>query len=212
MTRDGEGHWLLRGSRTVWAAELQEVVTTKRAAYAAFLGDVPEGVDVRANCGVPCCIAPGHATLCKSRRIARALSLPDQLIELAKPEVFRPLDPPDYLPKGLTMEQVDLVKLLTKEGNTISQVRNATQLPVHEIMKIRGGVYDAAMKSLAASSLGRASGGRARRERSVASAPVDSAPSVDVVDQSELKVSQSQPVDENLSEEELAWLEQVGRG
>ena len=36
VTRDGNQHWILQGSRTVWVSETQEVVTTKRAAYAAF--------------------------------------------------------------------------------------------------------------------------------------------------------------------------------
>ena len=211
VTRDGNQHWILQGSRTVWVSETQEVVTTKRAAYAAFRGEVPEGLDVRAECRMPGCIAPEHAALCESRRIARGLSLPDQLLELAKPETFRPPDPPNSLPKGLTLKLIEVVRYLSKEGNSIDQIRNATQLSVHEIMRIRGGIYDGIAGVLAGSRNSRRGYKDSRLARSAAEISGDTLPGAVASVQGPPgppKVAE----EVEISEEEAAWLSQIGKG
>lgn len=141
-SRDGQGHWILKGSRTVWASDVQQVVTTRRAAYAAFRAEIPEGMDVVASCDVKGCIAPDHASLREARAVARGLSLPEQLAALARSEAYQLPDVPRALPEGLTLELVGLVRRLSLLGNSLDQIRCATQLPTHEVMRIRGGVYD----------------------------------------------------------------------
>lgn len=210
-TRDGEGHWILRGSKTIWIPEIQQVVTTKRAAYAAFRGEVPEGKDVRAGCGVSECVAPDHAVLCEARRAARKLSLPGQLLELAKPIVFKPPSPPGTLPPGLTLPLVEQVKRLTARGNVIGQIRNATGLPVAEIVKIRGGVYDEAAKVLALAHDFRGGRERSKRAKHIVNAQDDDLRGATIVQ--DRGFADSSQIDEGeLSSEEVAWLQQVGRG
>jgi hypothetical protein len=210
-TRDGSGHWILQGSRTVWVAETQEVVTTKRAAYAAFRGEIPGGMDVRSDCGMPGCISPGHAVLCESRRVARPLSLPDQLLELAKPEKFRPPDQPNSLPKGLSLRMIETVRYLTKEGNTIEQIRSATQLSSHEVMRVRGGIYDGIADVLAGSRNSRRGYKDSRLARSAAEISGDTLPgAVAAVQDPSGPPKVANEVE--ISEEEAAWLSQIGKG
>ena len=210
-TRDGNGHWILQGSRTVWVAECQEVVTTKRAAFAAFRGEVPEGMDVRANCGMPGCIAPDHAVLCEARRVARSLSLPDQLCELAKPERFHPPDLPNLLPEGLTLQLIEMVRYFTKEGNSIEQIRNATQLSAHIIMQIRGGIYDGIADVLAGSRNSR----RGYRDSRLAKSAVEISDDAlrGAVSSVQGPAGPPKVAEEvEISEEEAAWLKQIEKG
>ena len=146
--RKGPAHWILVGCRTSWISEIQEIVSTRRAAYAAFRGEVPEGMDVRSNCGVVPCICPDHAILTESRYCARALSLPGQLAALARPDAFCPPDQSGILPRGLTLALVELVKFLSREKNTLAQIATATGLARREIVAIRGGKRDAAATTL----------------------------------------------------------------
>ena len=210
-TRDGSGHWILQGSRTVWVSETQEVVTTKRAAYAAFRGEIPEGMDVRADCGMPGCIAPSHAVLCEARRVARALSLPGQLLELAKTETFRPPDPPNSLPKGLTLKLIEVVRYLSKEGNSIDQIRNATQLSAHIIMQIRGGIYNGIADVLAGSRNSR----RGYRDSRLAKSAVEISDDTlrGAVSSVQGPAGPPKVAEEvEISEEERAWLSQISKG
>ena len=211
VTRDGNQHWILQGSRTVWIAECQEVVTTKRAAFAAFRGEVPEGMDVRADCGMPGCIAPDHAVLCEARRVARSLSLPDQLLELAKTETFRPPDPPNLLPEGLTLRLIEMVRYLTKEGNSIEQIRNATQLSAHTVMQIRGGIYDGIADVLAGSRNSR----RGYRDSRLAKSAVEISDDTLRGAVSSVQGPAGPPKvaeEAEISEEERAWLSQISKG
>jgi len=205
FTRDGEGHWILQGSRTVWVPDVQEIVTTKRAAYAAFRAEIPEGMDVRADCGTFGCIAPDHAVLCPSRRIARALSLPEQIASLASPNTFSPPPPPGTLPKGLTIQSISRVKQLFADGNTIAKVRAATNLTTQEIVRIRGGVYDEAVANLEKSV------DRARKTRSKTASEVigeGAARGEEVADGREIESELVEDCEEEISEE-IAWLKQM---
>jgi len=217
VTREGK-HWILLGSRTVWVSETQEVATTKRAAYAAFRGEVPEGVDVRASCGTFGCIAPEHAVLCETRRVARALSLPDQLAELEKPEVFSRPDLTNSLPRGLTLDLIRTVQRLSGGGSTLAQIGNATQLSSHEIMQVMGGVYSRIVdaRSDARNSRGKSSAKVLRRDKSGESTRAEKAAAGAPP---EIESSGKIPTDllsmvngKVVSEEERAWLEQISRG
>ena len=201
-------------------SETQEVVTTKRAAYAAFRGEVPEGMDVRASCGTFGCIAPEHATLCETRRAARALNLPDQLTELEKPEVFRRPDLSDSLPRGLTLDLIRTVQRLSGGGSTLAQIGGATQLSSHEIMRIMGGAYDRIVDALsdARNSRGKSFAKVLRREKSGESARVEKVAVGEGVPP-EAESSGKIPTDilsmvngKVVSEEERVWLEQISRG
>lgn len=211
ISRDGAGHWRLMGSRTIWVAEQQTVVTTKRAAYAAWRGDVLEGQDVRAVCGVPNCIRPEHLDLTPARRVARALSLPEQIIELAKPGVFHPPDPLHILPKGLTLKLIETVKFLSGEGNTTNQIRTATCLSAKEIVKIKAGVYDDAADALAGSRNSRRGYKDSRLARSAAEISGDTLPGA-VTSMKELAELPSVQEEVEMSEEERGWLAQIGNG
>ncbi len=221
VTRES-GHWILLGSRTVWVSETQEVATTKRAAYAAFRGEVPEGMDVRANCGTFGCIAPEHAALCKTRRVARALSLPDQLMELAKSETSETpscRDSPSSLPRGLTLDLMATVRRLSGGGSTLAQIGGATQLSSHEIMRIIGGVYSKVVKARPNSlNVESRFAKMPRREKSGESARVEEVPMGEGAPP-EAESSGKIPTDilsmvngKVVSEEERVWLEQISRG
>jgi hypothetical protein len=165
-------------------------------------------MDVRADCGMPGCIAPDHAVLCEARRAARALSLPGQLLELAKTETFRPPDPPNSLPKGLTLKLIEVVRYLTKEGNSIEQIRNATQLSAHTVMQIRGGIYDGIAEVLAGSRNSRRGYRDSRLAKSAVEISDDTLPGAVASVQGPAgppKVAE----EAEISEEEAAWLKQI---
>jgi hypothetical protein len=210
-TRDGQGHWILTGSKTVWIAELAQVVTTKRAAYAAFKAEIPEGMDVRSACGVWGCIAPDHAELCEARRRARGLSLPNQLTELSTPRYFRKPQQKSVLPDGVTLQQIEAVRFLTKTGTSMGHIRAATSLPTEEIVKIRGGVYDQAAAIAARAKESRSGYVGAKKAKSLAdiSGDVLIGARTAAVGASRELLGSDVP---DLTEEERAWLRQVGRG
>ena len=149
ISHRGDKHWLLvRSSLVRVPSQGGLIVTVKRAVYAAYIGPVLEGQDVVALCGLRMCVSPSHLGLRASRRASRALYLPDELEALAKPDVFQPPENPSILPSGITLHKVFLVKYLTKCGNTLAQIRMAVGLPLHEVVKVRNGVYDQAVKNI----------------------------------------------------------------
>lgn len=139
-----ERHWFLKegAPRLVVAPSTGEQITIKRALYAAFRGDLPEGFDLRPECNISGCVAPDHQKLESSRsRTARALHLPD-LDKVGLDERS------NRLPKGLTLALVAQVKELGNSGSSLQSISAATQLNRSLVMKIRGGVYDRAVASL----------------------------------------------------------------
>lgn len=208
--RDGQHHWILTGSAIIHLELIGESHTTRRAAYAAFRAPVPANFDVVQTCGVKHCINPEHAKLEPTRRIARALDLSLHLETLAKSDRYMPPETPDSLPKDLKLEEVHLVKYLTSQNNTIDQIRAATGLPTQVIMRIRSGVYDEVARKLER----RLEEKRAGRGGKMAKNSVDV---FSVTHGGVARVEQSEepraPLDESsLSEEDLAWLRQIGRG
>lgn len=142
-------HWVLTGSKTVRLPDSMIVVTTKRAIYAAFVGPIPGKHEVVASCGLGHCVAPDHQEL-QSRVVsqARGVSVPGHVEALSQSGEYVPRDLPGILPKGITIKNVRLVKFYTAHKNSMAELRHATGLPLHEIMKIRNGVYDGALKNV----------------------------------------------------------------
>jgi len=139
-----ERHWFLKSDapKLLRHPSTGEQVTTKRALYAAFVGDIPEGKDLRPGCGVSGCSSPHHQRLEDSRSgTARALHFPDL-------DGVGFDDRPNRLPKGMTMALVAKVQELGRRGNSLSAICAATQLGRSEVMKIRGGAYDRAVATL----------------------------------------------------------------
>ncbi len=216
FTRKGDGHWILVGCSTIWVPELQQIIPTKRVAYAAFVGPILETEEVWSSCGVRQCIAPtpGHLALRPGRRSAKALYLPQELETLTKPESYSPADDVAVLPKGLTLRHIHVVRFMTKGKNTLAQIREATLLPTVEIVKIQNGVYDGAVKNLGSHNMldGAMKQVRAaKRVGSVADIPDSRPPLVVGVPQDRNSVgAELEGVD--VSEEEKMWLKQMGIG
>lgn len=205
IARRGEGHWILIGSDTFRIPQLGNLVyTTKKVIYAAYVGPVPENTDVRSECGVTKCVRPDHLVLKSSRGKSRALSLPDDLAALGKPEVYQPADKPNLLPEGLTLHTINLIKYLTKRGNPLNHIRAATGLPMQEVVKIRNGVYDQAVENLLTSQERRAAKRAAEKGKvEPTDIPNDSMGQAPLVDKPEINLDE-------LSEEEQAWIRSMG--
>lgn len=139
-----ERHWFLKESapRLLRPPSSGEQITIKRAIYAAFSGDIPEGMDLRPDCGAVRCVAPHHQKFEASRSgNARSLHLPD-LDGIGLDER------PNRLPKGLTLSAIAKVKDLSTRENSLQSICASTQLDRQTVMKIRGGVFDRAVNSL----------------------------------------------------------------
>ena len=207
IDRSGAGHWMLVGCKTMWVSDVQDIVTTKRAAYAAFIGQIPEGQDVFAECGKTGCIAPAHAVLRRARRAARALELPGRVEALSMPDRFTPAEPVDKIPDSVSLYKINLVKFLRHKGNSTSQMQEATGLPRVEIVKIVAGRYDELAKTLAAANTQKNDGKNYKKAKS--SVELSGARSSGAVaTNAEYDDHKKPPVIDRATEEEIAWLNQ----
>lgn len=201
ISRGDDSHWLIKGSKTIYIPELQEIVTTRRAIYAAFVGQVLENMDVVANCDMARCARPEHIIQAPSRRKSRPLALPDQVASL---ESFtrgeRANRLPQVLPRGMTIAAIRRVRHMVEDGNTLSQVAIGVGLAIGEVVKIVNGVYDEAARNV---------GGPAvfsKTTRSVVDIPDRSMPTlVGPVAGAEVEIP------DVASEEEQEWLKRLGR-
>jgi hypothetical protein len=200
MSRGTDRHWKLAGCKTVWIEGVHSVVTTKRAFYAAFVGDIPENMDVQSSCSFSGCLQPDHMILKPARRKSRPLSLKDHLSQLTeKYQAIQHLAEGN-LPSGITLKAIDTVKFLTDSNNAIKDICSAVNLPMHEVMKIRGGFYDQV-----ANRLRKTSGvGKNKKHDSPANMPGGILPEAPVP-----STSFQDPLD--IDEESAAWLAQLGR-
>jgi hypothetical protein len=139
-------HWILTGSKTVWAVEIQAVVTTKRAAYAAFVGPIPEGKEVASSCGCRQCIRPDHQVLQTGKAPSRALSLPGELAMLGRPEQHSSTPQELALPKGIGVEVVRKVKAMLAGGTPVITIAAALKLRPGEVVGIHNGARDSALR------------------------------------------------------------------
>ena len=135
-------HWFIVGGNVVYVPEMREAVTTKRAIYAAFVGDIPEGMEVRATCEASHCAAPDHVHLVAARTKARPLSLSAHVDALKKPSAFVAAEPAKVLPKGLDLDLIVKVKTLASGGSSMAQIKMTTKLEYALIAKIRNGGFD----------------------------------------------------------------------
>lgn len=177
-----EGHWTLVGSDCVRTPG-GEVVTTRRAIYAAFVGPIGRDQDVRATCWLDGCCAPDHLTLAPARRRANPLSMPDQVRALHSYSL--PRRGGQALPPKVTIEVVNRIKEMSRAGTRLPEIAAVVGIPIDQVVKARNGVYDGSFKKIGGSR-GRARAARAQAEER---APV-----------------------KNLSDDERAWLREVGRG
>ncbi len=153
VRRSGAGHWLLepRAPAAVSPPGLRLRVSIKRALYAAFYKPLPGGVELRANCEERHCIHPEHQDLLPCRRPVDTtpLSLPD--LEYSRTGGKVAVDQrPENLPKNVGKTTRALVEhLFLIPNNKLRDVCAATGLSASEVMKLRGDVYDKALKKLA---------------------------------------------------------------
>lgn len=167
IQRNGAGHWILGEKHKITRLPVEyggDMVTTKRAIYAAFVGPVDENEEVYAACGVHACAAPTHLATRVSRRRSRAIGLQAEVDALAQPITYQPAEDPQVLPSGITVPLISMVKQLFRDGATLSSIRLKTGLHAHEIMRIRGGRYDAAVRNLRLSARKAAEAAEARRD------------------------------------------------
>lgn len=186
-------HWLVKDSHVVRIPSLGgEIVTTKRAIYAAFVGPIGEGEEVRTNCGVARCVAPDHLALTRARSKAGALSIPEFGM-LGKPDVYQAPEPRLRLPKNITRERVLVVKHMASTSNTLAQIRDATGLHFADIVRAMNGAYDRALEAAEEAS----TAARAARE-------------------TKKEAKDSQVVEKKepgqLTDEEREWLGTIGKG
>ena len=212
----GEGnHWLVVGCKTAWAPEICEVVTTKRAIYAAFVGPIPENMDVVSTCDVGGCVRPEHVGLAAARRASRALSLPETLATLSRTgEEFAAV--PGLLPKGVTARAVAMVKRMSTSGTPLAAVSFATGLSAQDVARSRGGAYDEAVKNArgakgqsAAALL--AGGGIDQEVVGPVEEEVEEPPAVVEVEESGVVVDEVEESEEDVEAEEAVWLANLGR-
>lgn len=151
-TKSSEGHWFLKedAPTKVRPPGFPRPITTKRALYATFLGDIPAGMELRTGCDTAKCVRPEHQDLCAIRNGADSPVLTSE-------EVNRPnLKGPGTLPKGITKNLIKRIKALFATGSDIAGVAYLVGLSYSEVMKCKNGIYDRAVASAEA-------GGRARK-------------------------------------------------
>lgn len=207
--RGGSGHWINDWATTMWVAEAQMTTTTKRICYAAFVGPVPAAMDVRSSCGVDQCIAPDHLVLAPGRNWnSREISLPDQVAAYKdKSRKFVGKTPETVLPAGLTLKQIETVKLLSKEDNSLAHIARAAELSMDMVMKIRGGTYDDIVKRYNTARAGRKGHKDHTNADSVADLSDDTLPLP--ADPARLEVMANNlavPSNDKMTEEERTWL------
>lgn len=148
ISHRGDQHWILIGAETVRIPDTGEIVTVKRAIYASFVGDVPENMDVAVVCGVSQCAAPKHLSLAASRRKARPLSLPQFLDAFMGKTTYVGKDPKVVIPKGLDLKKAREIEVLAASGTPIVEIAGVTGLTSSDIVRLRSGVYDGAMRKV----------------------------------------------------------------
>jgi hypothetical protein len=139
-------HWLLKDGELAVCRPpgFKETHTLKRVMYAAFKGDVPPDVELRANCGVTVCISPYHQDLLPGRAPTRSLELPDfHLSDLgyeAIQEHERKLMA-SSVSIELTFRKIEKIKRLCKE-HPASVVAKLSGEKIGTVIKVMNGVYN----------------------------------------------------------------------
>jgi hypothetical protein len=229
VTRGPDPHWILVGSRTVRVPHTKEVVTAKRAIFASFVAAIPAGMEVETTCGAHLCVRPEHMSLVDFGRDSRLLDLQDQLDALVSKEINWGGQRPVLLPKGVTLQKVTMVKHLSRSGSTLASIGANVGIGAADVGKIRAGAYDQAVRNLE-----RAVGARARSQSSAANDSTISRSSkqresatpwpsstaevplpVEEVAVEDVAVDDPSSLieevgEDSLSEDEAAWLKQVG--
>jgi hypothetical protein len=157
IQRKGPKHWLLKDEKKkhVTIPRTGEVVSVKKALYAAFRGEVPDKHDIRYACDHKYCINPHHQELRYSEHsTSKGLSLPYELGILTRRGTAedrrneRSVVLPEILPRGLTRAKITAVKFLFKQKNSLEQIRAATGLDNGTIVAINNGKFDQAARNI----------------------------------------------------------------
>jgi hypothetical protein len=131
--------------------------------------------------------------------------LPEFVEALSRPSVHQPRESPGILPEGITVMKVNLVKFYTVRNNSLEAIRHATGLPLHEIMKIRSGVYDEALRNVTGATKKRKAEKSLYRTKSAADLPGVLPPPP----QHTAEESPGPVASEGMTEEERQWLEMM---
>lgn len=157
IQRKGPKHWLLKDEKKkhVTIPRTGEVVSVKKALYAAFRGEVPDKHDIRYACDHKYCINPHHQELRYSEHsTSKGLSLPYELGILTRRGTAedrrneRSVVLPEILPRGLTKAKINAVKFLFKANNSLEKIRAATGLDNATIVAINNGKFDQAARNI----------------------------------------------------------------
>ena len=142
VTRKGDPHWIPTGAEIVRVPVIGEVVTFRRAVYAAFVGKIDGGEDVRATCEVSQCVRPEHTAVGPCRgRMSRPLDLAplQSLIKEAPPSNLRAM----VAGASAVAAQDDAVKLrvmaAVDSGMTLSQTSSVLGIPLGVVVALRNG-------------------------------------------------------------------------
>lgn len=190
ISRRGDQHWIPEGPLLVRVPlKGGEVFTLKRAIYAAFVGKVPAGREPRTTCGLSACCAPTHLALFDSRSKARELDLQPELDALADKRRGLVKTLPGALPKHITGAKAEMVRVLSTMGSSMGSIRAKTGLSAMDVIRIRAGYYDEAIKK------------DVSRSKAVSTEPP-------VVQEQNKVVSEPLP---EMSEEERMWLETMNK-
>lgn len=146
--KGADNHWTLTGSKTIWIPDVRAVVNTKRAIFAAFRHDIPDGHEVCTVCDHKFCVRPEHQELVeKSQSASKALDLSRHAQALGDSKSYRPRVEVNVLPADVNVVLINRVKTMHSMGNTMEKIKMATGAPYDQIMRICNGVYDEAVKN-----------------------------------------------------------------
>jgi hypothetical protein len=153
IQRSGPGHWLPKKSDCIRIpGSPSRVATLRRAIFAAFVDDAPEGVDLRSSCGHKYCVRPDH----QEQRPARALnvgrlSFRDHLEARRGASEMVPVDPRlrperDRIPAGVTARAAAIVASMVGSGRyTVAAAAEASGLTKSEAVALANGRWAAAL-------------------------------------------------------------------
>lgn len=203
-TKSAQGHWFPEAGAPIAVRPpgLGELVTFKRALYAAYVGDIAEGMELRSTCGVPQCYCPDHQDQVPSRSgQGRPLSLPD--LDVSKQGYAAVIEydakfggaAKAVLPRGLSPATVAAVNRNRLRGKTLQETALEANIRVETVVKIWNGIYDSALR---ANTRSISEAAEKRRRRSTSPSPPVIEPTTDPGNQTS-----------GMTLEEAEWLKSV---
>ena len=133
VTRRGDPHWIPVKAEVVRVPVIGEVASLRRAVYAAFVGPIWAGEDVRPVCEVGACVRPDHIVVvpCKGRQ-SRGLDLSPLSLAAVRPRAVDPVESP----------MARRVRELLTSGLGVAQVASRVGVPVKFVVAANNGAAE----------------------------------------------------------------------